>query len=285
MGFLEKLNSFLTIEDNSKVRESELIKRIHRDFDTEVDNILREARVARPTVDIKNDIEDKAKRLKRLGFSNSLSVTELQKLEEERSKRYQEQKKKDELVEAVNYFSFKYPNYKFITEERIQKICKKYGLVYSDVSNYIGDVPEKNIRHIEKFSIDDKDKIYEIQLYPRYSTKSHLVGIEKINEIRSILNSSCNFYDHHVMKIEGLEYRIFNRPSYRPRISSSSPLVIAANIKDFKKGTVSVNYQLQDVPDPVVFHKVCYKDTQYYLIVTVWGDEASDELVVNHKMN
>lgn len=285
MGFLEKLNSFLTTEDNSKVRESELIKRIHIDFDTEVDNILREARIARPTVDIKSDLEDKAKRLKRLGFYNSSSVTELQKLEEEKSKRYQEQKKKDELVEAVNYFSFKYPNYKFITEEGIQKICKKYGLVYSDVSNYIGDVPEKNIRHIEKFSIDDKDKVYEIQLYPRYSTKSHLVGIEKINEIRSILNSICNLYDSHVIKIEGQEYRIGNHPTYLPIISSRSPLVIAANIKDFKKGMVSVNYQLQDVPDPVVFHKVCYKDTQYYLIVTAWGDEASDELIVNQRWN
>jgi len=35
----------------------------------------------------------------------------------------------------------------------------------------------------------------------------------------------------------------------------------------------------------VVLKPVVYNKQKYYLIVTAWGLEASDELVVNQKMN
>ena len=38
-------------------------------------------------------------------------------------------------------------------------------------------------------------------------------------------------------------------------------------------------------PDPVIFQSVLYKGNEYYLIITAWGDEASDELVVNERSN
>jgi hypothetical protein len=40
--------------------------------------------------------------------------------------------------------------------------------------------------------------------------------------------------------------------------------------------------EVPHVPDPIVLWPI---EDNFYLIVTAWGDEASDPLVVNHKMN
>ena len=49
-------------------------------------------------------------------------------------------------------------------------------------------------------------------------------------------------------------------------------------LKDFKLSKI-------EIPDPVVLQPVMFNKTKYYLIVTAWGDEASDELVVNQNHN
>jgi len=49
-------------------------------------------------------------------------------------------------------------------------------------------------------------------------------------------------------------------------------------VKDFKISKI-------EIPDPVVLKPVYYGGQKHYLIVTAWGLEASDELVVNEKMN
>ena len=66
------------------------------------------------------------------------------------------------------------------------------------------------------------------------------------------------------------------------------PLEIAAPAKDFNLSEAEIkNFKITKVhiPDPVVLQPVFFKGEKYYLIVTAWGQEASDELVVNHKMN
>lgn len=276
MGLLDKLNSFLTIEDNSKIKESELIKRIHRDFDTEVDRLLKQAKISRPQIDIDSNLEYKASRLSRLGFVNAQEVQKMDELNKRSKQLQEEQLEKDKLIETINYFSFKYPNYKFITREGIIKICKKYGLVYSNVENYIGNVPEKNIQHIENFKIDDVDKVYEISR--DWSYTRFLASFKEVSKLKE-LSSVCGRSES--ITIRGNFISDCRLANYNP----AKPLLIAANVKDFKKGMVSVNYQLQDVPDPVVFHRVWHNHKEYYLIVTAWGDEASDELVVNQKWN
>jgi hypothetical protein len=40
-----------------------------------------------------------------------------------------------------------------------------------------------------------------------------------------------------------------------------------------------------EIPDPIVLKPVCYKKRKYFLIVTAWGLEAADELVVNPNHN
>jgi hypothetical protein len=69
---------------------------------------------------------------------------------------------------------------------------------------------------------------------------------------------------------------------------TNAPLEIAAPIKDFDtKGMELKDFKLSEIeiPDPVVLQPVFYARQKHYLIVTAWGQEASDELVVNQKMN
>jgi hypothetical protein len=66
------------------------------------------------------------------------------------------------------------------------------------------------------------------------------------------------------------------------------PLEIAAPLKDFDMKNMEVkNYKVSEIeiPDPVVLKPVLFNKQKFYLIVTAWGEEASDELVVNHKFN
>lgn len=51
------------------------------------------------------------------------------------------------------------------------------------------------------------------------------------------------------------------------------------DIKDFKL------QEKIEVPDPIVLKPVFYKDQKYYLIVTAWGLESTDQDVINEKMN
>ena len=79
------------------------------------------------------------------------------------------------------------------------------------------------------------------------------------------------------------EYTSFGSISY-----SKAPLEICAPVKDFNtKGMELKDFKLSkiEIPDPVVLQPVNFKGEKYYLIVTAWGDEASDELVVNETLN
>jgi hypothetical protein len=139
---------------------SEIVEEIHETFYTEVDRLLADAKIANSLDTNKQDLIDKCERLKSLGFTNTVEVKEAEKeiLRLENLKRGNEEKKT--LTEAINYFSFKYPNYKFITEESVRKICKKYNLVYGEISRYIGTVPDKNLKHIEGFKVLEDDECF-----------------------------------------------------------------------------------------------------------------------------
>ena len=58
---------------------------------------------------------------------------------------------------------------------------------------------------------------------------------------------------------------------------------ICAPLKDMevKSNQKVKGYKIMDIPDPVVLQPV----RGGYLIVCAWGDEASDEIVVNQQMN
>jgi len=73
--------------------------------------------------------------------------------------RKSEIEKSKKLTELVLYYKRTYPLLKFLTIRQLEAICEKYNLIYAPVENYIGVVPEKNLKEImsaQKLHEDDK---------------------------------------------------------------------------------------------------------------------------------
>jgi hypothetical protein len=241
-----------------------VIQEIHDTFYSEVDRLLAEAKCMRPVETDKQELIEKKNRLQALGFTATPEVQEAKKEQERLQEIRRENKAKQEMSDVVQYFSFKYPFYKFITEESVVKICQKYNLIYADVSRYTGTVPDKNLTQIEKFRIQEDDECY-------------------IEKSRFSRNNSYMSRETYLSNIN------FAREQSRHGYSSSSnyhkaPLEICAPLKDFNtEGMELKNFKLSkiEIPDPIVLKPVFYKNKKHYLIVTAWGLEASDEAVLN----
>jgi hypothetical protein len=280
------------VENNSSVNV--IIDEIHETFFTEVDRLLAEAKISKSLDTDKQDLIDKCKRLKKLGFTNTKEVKEA----EEELKRLEQLKKENEnkknLIDAINYFTVRYPQYKFITEESVKKICKKYNLVYGMIDRYIGTVPDKNLKHIEDFKVLEEDEawLYEYGYYSSFDN-SKTVSNRKISSKKETLTEKAR------KKAEydalPLEYKMTLRPHLYMNsyirdytVDMEHPLEIAAPLKDFNMTGLEVkDFKLRkiEIPDPVVLKPVVFNSAKYYLIVTAWGQEASDEIVVNQNMN
>lgn len=273
----EKFN-YNTLEEtkvlNKKQSVKETIEEIHTTFFTEVDRIKKESSEIKSLDTTKQNLIDKRNKLIKLGFNNSKEVKEAN-LEIDRLNTLKKENELNQSInKAANYFSFTYPQYKFITEESVKKICAKYNLIYGDVSNYIGIIPDKNLKHIEEFKIKEQDECYELhrndiflwgrgRSFERYVTKP--------------INDDISEHERYMQSVM----------HYSTKISKSN-LEICAPIKDFNIKNMEIkNFKLSkiEIPDPVVLKPVIFEDKKYYLIITAWGDEASDELVVNQKMN
>ena len=255
---------------------NEVIEEIHETFYTEVDRLLEQAKISKSLDTDKQDLIDKCNRLKALGFNNTKEVKEATLELERLDILKKENEENKQLIEAVNYFSFKYPNYKFITEDSVIKICEKYNLVYANCDKYIGTVPSKNIKDMENFKIDDADYCYS-ESYGNFMSSQRTVK-------RYLNNNTIQ---------EESKRRLHDRiESYYPQmttfITNICPIEIVAPLKDFDmdKSEVS-NFKISDIEilDPVVLQPVFHNGNKHFLIVTAWGLEASDELVVNQKMN
>lgn len=241
---------------------NDLVDEIHETFFTEVDRLLAEAKISISTETNMEELISKAHRLKELGFKRASGISEATSEIERLQVIEQTNFEKKNLIAAIRYFSDKYPQYKFITLESINKICEKYGLYFSEAELYTGAIPDENLLHIEKFRVDAEDNCYNSVCH-------------KFSWSRDPEKISYSTAEH---RRKDYDYSITKEPYY-----------IAAPKHDFLledtelKGNQIVKKQV--VKDPVVFKPVFYGEKLYYLIVTAWGKEASDELVVNEKMN
>jgi len=227
-----------------------IIEQIHNEFNTAGDTALKEAR---DIISRTGSPNEKAARLKSIGFT---SLPEVSKMNHE----IIINKINEGLEEALSTVSVRYPQYKFITIDMANSICKKYGLVIGDISLYRGFVPEKNLSEIEKF----------------YGQNNELsTTYYRRREISSPMELSKGTYD--ALLSAGIGNVTKNR----------RPLSIAAPIKYMN----AVGYKLngnfleKEIKDPIVLAKIKVGRVDLYCIVTAWGDEASDEIVVNNKNN
>lgn len=264
---------------------NDIIEEIHESFFGEVEKLLAEAKISNSLETEYQTLIDKCERLKALGFTNT---AEVKSAEAEIGRLRGLKRANDEkeiLIDAIEYFSSKYPNYKFITTESTEKICEKYGLVIGSTDKYTGTVPDKNLKHIEDFKVDEVDDCY---LSEHFDPENH--RRRQFSWFEGYLNGE-EFNLKMVRKFDGFNGPVYITGGSRDNMFqiTKETLNIVAPLKDFDmekselKGTQIVDKV--EIPDPIVLKPVCYKNRKYFLIVTAWGLEAADELVVNPNHN
>lgn len=256
---------------SSKSDTTELIEQIHNEFLTAGDKLLAEANSILSNLVINE--EEKIKQLESLGFANVKEVQD-RKFQLE-IKRTQESK-----AQAIISMQKLFPTHKYITEEAVKTICKKYNLVFGTISQYTGFVPKKNLDEISTFYQlypDYQYDYWERYGYDRgrsgsYPISKHSFDIAVAKQAQLLSSDKSSDYN----------WSVNDRPS--KLFKSSKVLNICAPLKDMNtQGHKLDGHKLvKDIPDPVVLLPV---STGGYIIITAWGDEASDPLVTNEKLN
>lgn len=264
-----------------------VVEEIHNEFLSAGDRMLEEANeilAAAPAVSI-----EKGRRLAALGFDK---VPEVVNAKETESKIAMSK----ELAGLIQHYKIRYPNNKFITEYAVKKICEKYGLVCGDVSMYKGFVPENKLKQIESFKLKKEDVPGKVLMGSKhkidgFDTSEYDVVLEYVNSEQ--FNGYAKQKDAFIIASGRPEYSYVNEKSlidkylgkwgYVKAVNFDSTLQICAPLKDMEipRGKEVKGYKIQNIPDPVVLQPV----NGGYLILAAWGDEASDELVVNETQN
>lgn len=191
--------------------------------------------------------EERHKRLQemhQLGFSNAAEVKEFKELDDKR-------KEQEAIKSKIEYYQQTYPLNKFISEEAVKTICKKYNLLLTMTSDYIAEIPEKNQKEIIAFRVKRKDtrKPYEV-----YS------GMMSLPYLHFPRFNDCKDYEAY----------------QNEKLKGKNLLIVAPEHKLKTEGKIKEGHILK-IKDPIVLQPVEIG----YLIVSSWGLEAGDELVVN----
>jgi hypothetical protein len=237
------------------------IEQIHNEFDTAGERLLCEAKELLS----KESDTNKGERLKKIGFRSSLHAVKADNINTKR----QIQK---EIATSVEYYAHHYPFNKYINDDEVNKICKKYGLLCGPASNYKDDMPDNNLVEIERFSLREEDMNKIKYGYFKYDD-GHLVGSKEPTDLYGYTVFNGWRFNHDIIRKDISETHHFEKPEFK--ICAPQSHFDMTNME--KKG----HFLSIHVPDPIVLQPV----TGGYLIVTKWGLEASDELVVNKKDN
>lgn len=244
-----------------------VVQQIHNEFDEAADLLIEQANKV---------IDDKQQRLKNLGFTNAEGVENL------------------DGHEFSLYYQTKYPLLKFITEATLDRICKKYGLVYKPVENFTGNVPLKNISEMELVQVrDDTDKPADkIWCELKRDNSFFLVsgngggwsGIwgsdwYKIPKLINGEHFTSQFSANDYLRKElGFTTDYLVR-SIKNCTQHRGGLFICAPSTQFKGNDKSISFF--EVKDPIVFRFV----KGGVQIISKWGLEASDNALVNEINN
>lgn len=237
------------------------VKAVHREFLTASDDILKEARDT-----VNRRILEKSDRLQSFGFGYSQDVEASMDLH-----------RKAQVADVIEKYAVSHPLNRVISGQAVDRICEKYGLIMGKPSSFTGFVPEKNLKEIEAFKFTGKYRVNEVRFISGWSGNmvTTLAEYDTFEEAQK-----------HIRAKDDLSRRAgFAFASSILEVNSPKDrIIIVAPKKDMRinPGERIVDHQIVAVPDPVVLFPV---ESNCYLIVTAWGDEASDPDVVNPKMN
>ena len=264
--------------DNSNKSDKKypvIVQKIHNEFMMSAEKSLLDAMEY-----IKlNNIDPKADRLSKIGF-NSVPIV---------AKNLDIKRKIDlniKEIDIINKYQKKYPEYRFITEQNVINICKKYNLILGGISLFKGFVPNENLIDIEIFMnkydfsnmwiTQRTNRILDMSNYKIRGDISyeHFYHKKSGDYVFQRKTGDLTFYSSGTVNGEYFECNVTN-DGYLERVT----LQICAPIKDMDTKSMTLkDYKLiKNIPDPVVLQPV----PGGYLIVTAWGDESEDELVKN----
>jgi len=281
--FIEAKKIFKTKVETVKPKSQQIIEEIHRSFDEASDSLLAEAK--RILAGSYNT--EKAERLKKIGFVKSNVIKQASEI-------IQKKQESEELALTIEYYQINYPNNKFITYAKAEEICAKYGLLMGDITDYIGDVPEKNLTEIENFKLKNDEMVatqcgwYNI-VFGRY--------IPAVEE-KEFSSYSCSEFYLPVLKNQSskwgyvVEYstggmgreQMFFETTEEVKVGYvKNQFKICAPKSDFDLTNKRIEGHLikEEVKDPIVLQPV----DGGLLVVSKWGLEAEDKDLVNEKMN
>lgn len=263
--------------------QEQRVAEIHNEFDNAQDNLLRQAEeiIAKSA-----NSELKAIRLINIGFTKTREAARFLKTGITKAQ-----------ADLIRYYKQTYPFQKFISEEELNRICKKYGLIHAPISAYKKDVPEKNLSDMEnmpqlKPGDETADKVYTVIKYgwdfvgiswPR----AKLMGLPKV-----IPDFEATFFFYidswlkeNYPKVASRDYICTGGTIHK---ESRQGLHIAAPKSHFdlkglgKTGVFGFStIQLIEVKDPIVFRYV----RGGVQIITKWGLEAEDKTLLNEIEN
>lgn len=284
--------------------EAEIVAEIHEEFNTASDKALASAK-AILAQDTKTDEVDM---LRSLGFKNSKVVKEHQ----DYSDKYVFPAK--EMSQTITKYNQDYPLYKFITTKDAEAICGKYKLLCVPVENYTGDIPTKNVEDMMKFKRTYETRsvghrVEKVIWYSYGKKEAKKIIAEWLEKNRNFVKKEVAVYSHHVQSyLEGIIRAEVLRKTGKHMGSNDigmssvtvveqflpDELYVCASKKEINmKGLVGKGTFMEKAsnlvkakfetapPDPVVLARVPHG----YLIVTAWGPEASDPLVVDTRKN
>lgn len=242
--------------------------------------------------------------LKDLGFVNSETVKEANKIKQRKETINQTIQLTKLQVDTIKELKQKYPFEKFITVEELNRICKKYNLIYAPVSKYIRDVPEKNVLEMKKAKpLEDIDKIqneYKIRgVNFMVNETDEYKKFVKENVIGKTVNVKLDdISDDKFKKIFGKQFKgkrcsEFWYDTIKCEKIDKSGLFISAPKTHFDLSKLSkqtdfgyFDVKVVEIKDPVVF-EFCKNDI--CRIITKWGtdDDQSylDSSLINETMN
>ncbi len=183
--------------------------------------------------------------------------------------------------ELVFYYRKNYPLYKFITEEQVKNICHKYNLVCGNVGLFRGFIPERNLIHVENFKAPKGKDTPEYSVVVNENNTNYHPGLLELSnsDKRQIETLKGEVF---IMNLhDGKQYYDPINGQYDKIGKCDNSLKICAPIKDMDTTGMenSEGFKIIKIspPDPIVLQPV----KGGYLIVTAWGDEASDPDIIN----
>ncbi len=290
------------IETDSE--EVTLIKMIHAEFDTAEDRLLKQANeilaTAKESITDISEVEKKADRLKKLGFIKTPTVEKASIVEKERNDIEKTISFTEEQAKTIQEYKVKYPYLKFLTESELDIICKKYGLIYAPIENFIKDVPDKNITEIENATplrAEDTAKNEKYIIIKKF-------WYDCPQEVRNFLKGKIPYKgygdnntspDEQTMELIARnngysgDYKgyIFKSATIHEVIRDNK-LFICAPPSHFDLSNLSQESELgffkvetREIKDPIVF-RYCRGGIQ---VLSKWGLEGEDQMLLNETLN